>query len=348
MNTNSEYYYFGTYTRSTSQGIYQARLHNGALEDISLLSAIENPTYLALDHQHNRLISVGQFETAAGLAVIDLSDNKKGQIQSTLSYSKHVPCYVSYDAEKGLVYTANYHDAILAVLSLSEDGQLHLLDQVHHEGSGPHPNQASAHIHFACPHPFTEGLLTCDLGSDLISHYRLNSAKKLVKVNDLQITPGSGPRHLAFHPSQPVAYLLSELTSEVTVLPFDSQKQCFRLGASYSLLPDDFQGQNSGAAIRLSRDGHFLYASNRGHNSIVVFTIAEDGQSLHLIQRLSSGDDFPRDFNLSTDGHWLICGHQKGLTRIFSRDPHSGKLALKDPIYTIPECVCVLPSGPAH
>lgn len=344
MQDFTETIYFGSYTRASSQGIYEASFYQGQLENIKVLASLKNPTYLALDKKANRLISVAELSNKSGLAVIDLLPEHQGEILSYLEYSDHVPCYVSYDPENSLIYTANYHDAILSVLSLGKDGQIHLIDQVQHVGKGPHPNQEKAHIHFACPHPFTEGILCCDLGSDLISHYRLDKEMKLTKISDLSLKAGSGPRHLAFHPQRKVAYLLSELTSEVTVLPFNLSTSAFQIASSYSLLPDKWTDFNSGAAIHLSQDGRFLYASNRGHNSIVVFSISPDGLSLKKIQCISSGDDFPRDFQLSIDNHWLICGHQKGLTRIFKRDPKTGLLKLLPDIYPIPECVCVLPS----
>ena len=154
--------------------------------------------------------------------------------------------------------------------------------------------------------------------------------------------PGTGPRHLVFHPVHKIAYLFGELDSTVTVLAYDESDGSFTQKQKVSTLPKDFDGENGGAAIRVSNDGRFLYASNRGHNSIAVFAIADDGLSVEMIQSVSTEGDFPRDFALSPDNKYVVAANQNSdnLT-LYRRDNASGLLTMIQKDVFAPEAVCV-------
>lgn len=158
----------------------------------------------------------------------------------------------------------------------------------------------------------------------------------------LQLDPGYGPRHLVFNPNKSVAYLLGELSSQVTVLDYNATTGNFTPVQTESLIPDNFTAHNGSAAIHISADGQFLYASNRGHNSIAVFTLTADGRRIDLIQRVSTEGDFPRDFNLDPSEKFILASNQNSdnLT-LYKRDTESGFLTLLQQDIVSPEPTCV-------
>ena len=185
-------------------------------------------------------------------------------------------------------------------------------------------------------------LAVCDLGTDRVYTYDVTEAGEVEEVAVYVAEPGTGPRHLVFHPNKAIAYLFGELDSSVSVLSYDETDGSFTQKQKVSTLPQDFDGENGGAAIRVSNDGRFLYASNRGHNSIAAFAIAEDGLSVETIQIISTEGDFPRDFALSPDGAYVVAANQNSdnLT-LYRRDKENGLLTMIQKDVFAPEAVCV-------
>lgn len=329
--------YFGTYTRRVSEGIYAAdfNVETGELSNRRLLVAEPNPTYLALSTDQF-LYSVGAKGDQGGLAAFSPDLNLINH--AVTAGAPH--CYVSIDEERQLVYAANYHKGQVLVYKRLENGGLELIDTQQHEGSGPHKNQASPHVHFADLTP-DQYLVTCDLGTDEVITYRVAEQGKLLPLARYQATPGAGPRHIIFHPTTKMAYLICELNSTIEVLIYDGLGE-FEHMQTISTLPDDYTDFNGTAAIRLSKDGKFLYASNRGHNSIAVYKVLGDG-SLELVDIVPSLGKTPRDFILSPDNRFLIVAHQDSdNVSVFSRNGETGKLTSLSSDFIVPEAVCVL------
>ena len=248
-------------------------------------------------------------------------------------------CYVAVDEKRGLVYGANYHKGQVLVYKRKEDGSLELADAVQHSGHGPHENQASPHVHFTDLTP-DHYLVTCDLGTDEVTTYDVNPEGKLNKLTTYNCSPGAGARHLVFHNHYKIAYLICELNSTIEVLIYDGVG-AFEKMQVISTLPEGFNDFNGTAAIRLSQDGKYLYASNRGHDSIVVYTILADG-SLELLEFVPTNGKTPRDFILSPDQEFLIAVHQDSdNATVFKRNPETGRLAELSNDFHVPEAVCV-------
>ena len=238
-----------------------------------------------------------------------------------------------------MVYGANYHKGQVLVYKRLSDGSLELADSDTHEGSGPHENQASAHVHFTDLTP-DQYLVTCDLGTDQVVTYDLSEDGKLEKLDTYTCAPGAGARHLVFHNYYKMAYLICELNSTIEVLIYDGVGQFDHL-QTISTLPEDFTGANGTAAIRLSADGKFLYGSNRGHDSIAVYKILKDG-SLELVEITPTNGKNPRDFNITPDQNYIIAVHQDSdNATVFKRDIESGKLTEVSHDFYVPESVCV-------
>ncbi|MDT2753320.1 lactonase family protein [Enterococcus pseudoavium] len=329
----------GTYTRRISQGIYQIELDTATetLNNLTLLTEETSPTYLTKS-QDDFLYSVTSREGQGGFSSYDPQNN----FLNAVTEEGAAPCYVAVDEARQLVYGANYHKGELNTYKIQPDGSLAAVTSLFHkEPTGPHKNQDKAHTHYTDLTP-DQRLVVCDLGTDRVYTYDVTTAGEVEEVAVYITEPGTGPRHLVFHPNKMIAYLFGELDSSVSVLAYDEADGSFTQKQKVSTLPKDFTGENGGAAIRISNDGRYLYASNRGHNSIAVYAIAEDGLQIELIQSISTEGDFPRDFALSPDNNYVVVANQNSdnLT-LYRRDNENGLLSMLQKDVFAPEAVCV-------
>lgn len=328
--------YFGTYTKRRSQGIYKADFNTetGQLSNLDLVVEEPNPTYLAFD-KAGRLYSVGAENGQGGIVAFNTDFDLLNHVVS--EGAPH--CYVAVDDERNLVYAANYHKGQVLVYKRLENGSLELADIAQHQGSGPHENQASAHVHFSDLTP-DKFLVTCDLGCDQVVTYKVSDQGKIEKLATYQAAAGSGPRHIVFHPVAKIAYLICELNSTIEVLIYDGWGEFEHL-QTISTLPQDHTSFNGTAAIRITKDGKFIYGSNRGNDSIAVYKTLADA-SLELVQIVSTHGKTPRDFTLSPDEKHLIAVHQDSdNATVFSRDTETGRLTELSHDFYLPEAVCV-------
>ena len=329
----------GTYTRRKSEGIYQIELDTdkGTLENLTLVTKENSPTYVAKSEAGN-LYTVTSVDGLGGVGAYDHSYN----FLNAVTEAGAPLCYVTVDEKRQLVYGANYHKGEVNVYHISEDGSLEATDAVfHQEPTGPHKNQDHAHVHYTDLTP-DQRLAVCDLGTDRVYTYDVDEHGKLTLKAVLEVEPGTGPRHLVFHPNNQFAYLFGELDSTVRVLSYDEETGEFKEVQKISTLPEGFTDENGGAAIRISKDGRYVYASNRGHNSIAVFAVNQDGSQLENVQTISTEGDFPRDFALDPENDYVVCANQNtdNLT-LYKRDAENGKLTLIQKDIYAPECVCV-------
>lgn len=335
----SENVYIGGYTRRLGLGLYRSQLIQGQLKTPELFLPIGNPTYFTIDTKHQRLFTIVTKGQQGGVAAYDISKPKPQLINQVMAPGRS-PAYITYDAKTELVFDANYHKGQVHAYRVSDTGVLTLADTLTQIGHGPRPEQASAHLHYIDRTPDGR-LVLCDLGSDEIVTCDFKD-NHFQKVATYHTEPGFAPRHIAFHPTRPVAYALGELSSQLAVLTYDASRGRFTPVKTLSLLPDDYTGQNGSAAIHLSQDGRFLYASNRGHNSIVVYAIDHAGQDLNLVQRISTAGDGPRDFAMDPTERYLVVANQNtdNLT-VFQRDTTYGRLTQCQQDIPCPEGTCV-------
>ncbi|CAH2761468.1 lactonase family protein [Erysipelothrix amsterdamensis] len=311
----------GTYTKSESKGIYEIDLEQDRLVRLTHIAEVENPTYLDYDPTTQTLFSVYQKDDQAGIATWKYQGTNTELIERFVEMGP-APCYVAYDKVEDQIYDANYHKGRVNVYK-------------NHQVFKKIEYKDGSHAHFVNKKPNTEFVYVCDLGLDTVRKYELMN-----EIATYKAPAGSGPRHLAFHPHLPLLYLFSEHTCHVTVLEDDGFD--FIEHGVFDALPET-ETIRSAAAIRISKDGNYLYVSNRGHDSITVFKISEDGLQLELIQNISSFGEHPRDFALSLDNKYLVCANRdsNNLT-LYARDVVNGKLTLLQTDVYAPECVAVL------
>ncbi|MBM4760688.1 lactonase family protein [Bacillus sp. B15-48] len=335
--------FVGTYTKSTSKGIYSFHLDKdaGVIKDINCVVELSNPTYLTISENKQYLYSVIKDGDLGGIATFSISETGQlNPLNSTLVEGAP-PCHVSIESENKLL-SANYHKGTVEYYPIMDDGKVQPATSiVYHEGSGPDPRQEKAHAHFASFSPDRKFIIAIDLGTDEIYTYKqIND--NLIEHQRFTCTPGSGPRHLVFHPNQPYVYVMTEFSSEVIVLNYNAEEGSFEHIQTISTLPDHFSENNQGSAIHISRDGKFVYAANRGHDSIAVFKVNDKNFELTFVEHTSTEGNWPRDFSLDPTEMYLVASNQNSnnLT-LYSRDSDTGKLTLLQKDIEVPEPVCI-------
>jgi 6-phosphogluconolactonase len=244
---------------------------------------------------------------------------------------------------------ANYGSGSVAVAPVNRDGTLGaVVSFVQQTGSGPSPRQAGPHAHSFNVTPDNRYAVAADLGADKLFVYRFNAATGSLSAANppsLALDAGAGPRHLSFHPNGRFAYVLNEIGSIVTVLAYNPARGAFRKLQTVSTLPAGFQGNNTAAEVLVHPSGKFLYASNRGHNSIAVFAIDEGGM-LKPLAHVGSQGRTPRGYSLDPEGRWLIAANQDTHNvAVFRIDGNTGIPAPTGQSLEVrsPECVKFLP-----
>jgi 6-phosphogluconolactonase len=337
--------YVGTYTKQDSKGVYQFTLdtEKRELTDVKLAAEVGNPTYVAVSGDNKKLYAVSKEGENGGITAFSL-DEQTGGLTKLNSHSTAGanPCHVSVGPDNRTVVTANYHTTEIQSYVTEGDGSLHsLVSNIEHAGSGPHERQEKPHMHYAGFTPDGKYVIAIDLGSDRIYTYSAENGE-LREERIMETKPGSGPRHLTFHPNGKFAYVMTELSSEVLVLHYDEKDGRFSEQQYISTLPEDFKEVNDGSAIHISGDGQFVYAGNRGHNSVAVYKVNQDSGLLTFIEWTSTEGNWPRDFVLDPTGAFLVASNQKSNTlTLFGRDKDTGKLELLQSGVEVPEPVCV-------
>ncbi|EIT83939.1 hypothetical protein A374_17929 [Fictibacillus macauensis ZFHKF-1] len=337
--------YIGTYTKGDSKGVYGFTLNTetGEITDIKAEAQLGNPTYVTVSADHQYLYAVKKDGDMGGVAGYSITGDTNGlsHLKSQVTEGAS-PCHVSVDSKNKHVVTANYHRGTVELFAVdNEEGGIQPVASVAQlEGNGPHERQEKPHTHYAGFTPDEKYIVAVDLGIDQIITYDYSN-DTLKEVHTLHVKPGSGPRHITFHPNGKYAYVMTEISSEVIVLSYNEEDGSFQVLQTISTIPEDFTENNQGSAIHISADGCFVYAGNRGHNSIAVFSVSDQGQ-LTLVDITSTEGDWPRDFALDPSQKFILAANEQSSSLVlFSRDEHTGKLSLKYKDAYVPYPVCV-------
>jgi 6-phosphogluconolactonase len=344
---NNVYPFFvGTYTEGESQGIYKYILqNNGTINHVGMAAISDNPSFLAMSSDKRFLLAVNEInQEGAGLVESFLITGDSLALKSRSSSGGAHPCYVSVN-ESGFVLTANYTGGNVGLLRLDQEGALSdILDVQQHTGRGTTDRQRSPHAHFASFGPSGNDIIAIDLGTNELwfSHLDTEQQKFLPSIHSkIKMQPGAGPRHLAFHPNRKWVYVLNELDCTAVLLQ-KSDNETYQMGVPISTLPVGFSEPNTCADIHISADGMFVYASNRGHNSIAIFDVNADEGSLSLVGHQGTRGDGPRNFSLSPDDQYLLVANQHTNNIVsFKRNKTTGLLKYVDEVEA-PTPVCIL------
>lgn len=318
--------FVGTYTKKEGHvdgkaaGVYQYRMDvlSGELSPGATITGLVNPSFIATSPDGYYLYAVeetGPGDDSTGhINAFERSDDGSYKLLSRQSTFGFAPCHVAVDQEGQFVFVANYVGGVVAMYPLESDGRLspacHVVTQT---GTGPNPEQEASHPHQVAPSADGRFLYVPDKGADRIFAYSINREQRRLDLlpDSLQtrLTPGAGPRHLVFHPAYPMAYVINELNATVTVLSVEPNG-ALRPEQNITTLPADYTGKNWCADIHLSADGRYVYASNRGHNSLAIFSVNPNDGRLQPIGHQSVKGEFPRNFAISPDGRYLLVANQ--------------------------------------
>jgi len=348
--------YLGTYTGTKSQGIYVSRFdpETGRLTTAQLATEAKNPSFLALHPSGQFLYAVGEVENFGGARSGSVSAYRIDRASGKLTLLNEQPsggtspCHLAVDATAKCLLVANYGSGSIAALPIRGDGTL---DQpsatIQHRGASVNPQrQAGPHAHFITTDPANRFAFCCDLGLDKVLIYRLDLNRASLVPNDppsVSVKPGAGPRHLAFHPNGRFAYVINEMGSTLTTFAYNPNRGELSELQTVSTLPKTFHDSNSCAEVQLHPSGNFVYASNRGHDSIAIFGVDSGTGKLTGIGHQPTQGKTPRHFALAPDGKWLLAENQDSDTlMVFHVDAGTGKLIPTAQPIPAPSPVCVV------
>jgi 6-phosphogluconolactonase len=344
--------YFGTYTRTTSKGIYAYRFQpsTGRLVPLGLAAETPHPSFVAAHpggrflyavNEHEGEDTPGKDNTVSAFAI----DQGTGQLTflNKVSSRGEGPCHISVDRTASTLMVANFRSGSVAALPIRPDGRLGEatgFDQ--HQGVSVHTGrQYGTHAHFVSPSADNRFVLATDLGLDQVIVYRLDPSKGSLTLNDPPFTrlpAGSGPRHLAFHPKAPYVYVNGETDSTVSTLTFDAKSGTLKTIHTVSTLAEGFSGTNTTAEIHVDPGGRHVYVSNRGHDSIAILKIDPSNGTLGLLGHALTNGKTPRYFTFDPSGAYLFVGNQGSDTVVVhSVDSNSGNLTAIQTLTDIPE-----------
>ncbi|AIE86730.1 lactonase family protein [Fimbriimonas ginsengisoli] len=343
-------FYIGTYTSANgSKGIYQARLNTatGAISEPELSVEVANPSYVAL-HPNGHFLYAVQEARSGEVSAFMVGHDRRLSLLNTQSFKGADPCHLSVTPSGHHLFAAAYTGGSVACFPIKSNGSLDVPSSVvQNSGSGPDKSrQEGPHAHAIYTDARGRFVYSCDLGTDELLAFRLDSKKGALTpaVPRSSKTPaGGGPRHLAFHPNGMFVYGNNEMGNSVTFYHEDPATGALTQIQTLSTLPEGVSGHgNSTAEIALHPNGKWLYVSNRGHDSIAVYEVGEDGR-LTLSEVKQAGVKVPRGFGIDPSGKWLVVAGQASndLTAL-AIDPHTGRLAAGASRVRLDKPVCVL------
>lgn len=346
--------YFGTYTGKGSDGIYTSLFSvvTGEMSEPVLAIKTDNPSFLTI-HQNGKFLyavnELGEYQGQPTGAVTAFAINRSdGSLTLLNQVPSHggAPCHLSLDRSERFLFVANYSGGSIAVLPVNTDGKLgQATSIVQFQGSGKDSvRQQSPHAHFVQSTPDNRFVLVADLGTDRIMIFRFDASTGELTRNDpphTELEPGAGPRHLVMTPLGTTIFVLNELNSTIARFEWGAPSGTMTKGETVSTLPPDFTGPNTAAEILVDSQGKFVYASNRGHDSIVRVAIDTDGK-LSVKDWTPSGGQAPRHIGIDPSGRWLFASNQRSdIIALFKIDATTGALTQSPASVKVTSPVCL-------
>ncbi|GGL93328.1 lactonase family protein [Nakamurella endophytica] len=345
----------GTYTErlphvdGKAPGILETDYQEGGLGELATTAQVRNPSWVAVTGDGRFLYSVvetTEFEGRPGGGVAAFArDPRTGALTpiGTAPSGGTEPAHLALDPDERFVLVANYRTGSVAVFARQPDGGLgERVEHVQHEGSSTHPvRQTGPHAHQVLFDPVTGLVWVPDLGLDAVLCYRLEADGRLTERPELRIgtVPGAGPRHLAFHPDGRHLFLLNELDNTLVVLRRSGDG--FEQVQVASTLPEDWSGHNQTSAVRASTSGRWVWAANRGHDSIAMFAVDPESSRVELRHVEPTRGSEPRDFIETPDGHLLVANQDSDAVVTLAVDEDGGRLSLVG-THAVPTPVCLV------
>ncbi|MHC4545361.1 MAG: lactonase family protein [Planctomycetota bacterium] len=344
--------YFGTYTRgeNSSKGIYRSvlNLETGKLSDPVLVAEAGNPSFLEIHPNGKFLYVVSEAGGAGSVSAYSIeADTGNLMLLNKQSSGGAGPCHVSIDHMGKNLLVANYGSGSASVIPIRSDGRLGKpTGFVQHDGSSVNlKRQKRPHAHSINVSSDNRFAFVADLGIDKIMIYKLDIEKGTIVANSppfVKVKPGAGPRHFVLHPNGKYAYVINELDCTVTAFAYDSVSGALKEIQTITTLPNGFNGSNTCAEVRVHPNGKFLYGSNRGHDSIVVYRVDLTDGKLTYIEHETADIKTPRNFNIDPTGQFCLVANQgKDSVVVFRINNETGALEPIGNKVSVAKPVCV-------
>lgn len=348
--------YIGTYTGPKSQGIYVFKFSaaNGELTPIGLAAESVNPAFLAIHPNHQFLYAVNEISNFEGQKSGSVSafsiDRATGKLTllNVVPSGDPGPCHLTVDHTGKYLLVANYGVGSVAVFAILDDGRLGKRTAfLPHTGHSVNPQRQEApHAHSIYVSPDNRFVVSADLGTDQVYVYRFDSTKGTLTPNQppsAAVPPGTGPRHFAFSPNGKFAYVIEEMGSSLTAFSYDAAGGVLHPLETISTIPGDYKGHNDCAELYVHPSGRYLYGSNRGHDSVAVFTLDPAKGTPTPIQYVSTEGKTPRSFGIDPTGSYLIAANQESDSLVvFKIDPDTGRLTPTGQKVNVATPICVM------
>lgn len=347
--------FVGTYTEKESKGIYAYRFDakSSKLTPLGVAAETTNPSFLEIDPSRRFLYAVNEVPNYKGASsgavsafAIDHQTGKLSLLNQVASRGAD-PCYIAFDKTGKHALVANYTGGSVVVFPVQPDGHIGEPSAfVQHQGSSVNKErQEGPHAHWIETTSDNRFAVAVDLGLDELLVYRFNAKTGSLTANDppyAKLDPGAGPRHLAFHPNGKFAYVVNELQSSITTFTYDGSRGTLQKLNTITTLPKGFTGSNDTAELKVHPSGKFLFASNRGHDSIAVFSIDSRTGALTLVDHFSTQGKTPRNFEIDPSGRFLLVANQDtNNIVVFRIDLDTGKLTPTGRTLSVPSPVCL-------
>ena len=348
--------YFGTSTTGANRGIYAAEFDSssGVLSPATRVAETSNPVFVAIHPNHKWLYSLGEVPGDDGKPVgilqgyvINPETGGLTLINRRLTGGKN-PCHLTIDQTGRFILTTNYNGGFVAVYSLDAQGQIcERTALVQHSGPlGPTKDRQDApHAHSVNLDSSNRFAIVCDLGLDKVFVYHFDSSNGTLTPNtppSVSVMPGGGPRHLAFHPNGKFAYVIDEVNSSMTAFAWDKERGVLTQIQEVHLIPEDYKQLDTSAEVVIHKSGKFLYASNRGYDSLRVFAIDQKTGLLTFVMDERDSLKHPRNFLIDPSGRWLVCANRDADTATtYAIDQKTGALTYTGRSISVPQAICV-------
>ncbi len=347
--------FVGTYSGGGSKGIYTLEFdyQTATLKLKSTNDRPKNPSFLALHPSGKYLYAVNEItrykNQASGSIQAYAIDKSSGSLRylNTQTSNGGAPCHIVVDKSGSCVLAANYVGGSVIAIPIKPDGSLAKPGStIQHKGSSVNPRRQKApHAHSINVDKSGRFAVAADLGIDKLLIYKLNPKTGKLTANNpafAKVKPGAGPRHFAFHPTNKFAYVINELHSTITAFNFDSKKGALNPIQTITTMPADHKRGNSTAQILVHPSGRFVYGSNRGHDSIVAYSVNPKSGKLNYISHTKTEGKTPRNFNIDPSGRFLFAANQNsGNIVIFHLSKKNGRLHPAGQEIRIPRPVCI-------
>lgn len=339
--SRTSFLYVGTYTLSSSKGVYLYRYNadTSQLESMGLAAELANPSFAVADASHRHLYVATEMGNRGdahrgGWLNSFAIDPRTGSLRflNRVDSGGEATCHLALDHTGRILFAVNYDSGSVVSFAINPDGSIGKrsgFDQ--HSGSSVNPTrQLDPHPHEVVLSPDNRFLFVPDLGTDRIYIYDVDAARRSFsphRPDFINVPAGLGPRHLVFGPGARFAYLVCEMGSNVVVFSYDAADGAMKEIQTISTLPGNFTGENASAEIQIDRFGRYLYASNRGDDSITEFAIDPRKGTLTKIEVVQTGGKWPRNFVLDpAQKHLLVANQNSNDLSLFSIDPKNGRL----------------------